>query len=80
MEDNPNLEKFENTLTDENYTQAQAELSKLEKNFDKNFYFLEANARFCVATDKINEAFQYYRGALKVAGETGSVRKETGQS
>ena len=76
MEDNPNLEKFENTLTEENYTQAQAELSKLEKNFDKNFYFLEANGRFCVATGKINEAFQNYRGALKVAGETSSVRKD----
>ena len=76
MEDNPNLEKFENTLTEENYTQAQAELSELEKNFDKNFYFLEANGRFCVATGKINEAFQNYRAALKVAGETGSVRKD----
>ena len=40
MEDNPNLEKFENTFTEENYTQAQAELSKLEQNFDKNLFLL----------------------------------------
>ena len=39
MEDNPNLEKFENTLTEENYTQAQAELSELEKISIKTFIF-----------------------------------------
>ncbi|GIS15261.1 MAG: hypothetical protein CM15mP117_06930 [Alphaproteobacteria bacterium] len=29
-----------------------------------------------LATNKTNEAFQNYRGALKVAGEIGSVRKD----
>ena len=76
MEDNPNLEMFENTLTEENYTQAQAELSKLQKNFDKNFYFLEANGRFCVATGKINEAFQNYRAALNLDEGFQTVKKD----
>ena len=41
MEDNLNLEKFANALTEENYTEAQLELSKLEKNFTKNFFWID---------------------------------------
>ena len=76
MTEEINLEAFEVKFLNRDFSEAQSELSMLEKNFDKNFYFLEAKGRLCLATNKTNEALQNYRGALKVAGEIGSVRKD----
>ena len=76
MTEEINLEAFEVKFLNRDFSEAQSELSALGKNFDKNFYFLEAKGRLCLATNKTNEAFQNYRGALKVAGEIGSVRKD----
>ncbi len=76
MTEEINLEAFEVKFLNRDFSEAQAELSALGKNFDKNFYFLEAKGRLCLATNKPSEAFQNYRGALKVAGEIGSVRKD----
>ena len=76
MTEEINLEAFEVKFLNRDFSEAQSELSALEKNFDKNFYFLEAKGRLCLATSKTSEAFQNYRSALKVAGDIGSVRKD----
>ena len=76
MTEEINLEAFEAKFLNRDFSRHSQNYLCLKKNFDKNFYFLEAKGRLCLATNKTNDAFQNYRGALKVAGEIGSVRKD----